>query len=1412
MYQNKPKKGYRILTTSKVNKIYWLTLWLVGMVSIASFSQGKPISDTPYLPGTIIVKSRVTLDIRDKNSFTSRLGLRQLSGVDIASIKPTLPWIQQSIQSGRIASHPLATVYTLKVDDSIDLEKAIDILLQSDLVEYAEPYYLYRPLLIPNDPGVSGQYYLDLIRAYDAWNIEQGDTTITIAMLDTGLDYTHEDMAGSIQYNVKDPINGIDDDGDGLIDNYYGWDLANNDNIPLDDTNIHGTTVAGVSSASVNNNKGIAGVGFKTRVLPFKIFMSGSNVFWQGYEAIALAADLGCQVINLSWGEAGAYSAFGEDVIRYAVMEKDAAVIAAAGNTNGNLNFYPASYPNVLSVGATDPNDVKTTWGAYSPYIDLMAPGNNIATIGGPNSYTTGTGTSLSAPMVAAAVALVRARFPELNARQAMERVRVNADNILSNQGSNPWAPFIGKGRLNIFAALTNITSPAVRIKDFTYFNGFGPQAYFKDTVSLTMAFENLLYPVAGLSIEISSTSPYVNFLNNEVSLPSLKTLEIKNNAQSPFQLVLSENTPPNQHILLKLTYSAGTYTDHEYIEFTTSPTWATIDNGISALTVASNGNLGYANNLKNNGVGFTYSDELVLENSGLLIRSGQLVMDNIPVRLSQFSREEDFSVVRSLRPSKITTADFYYDSKFQVKNDLTPALPLTIEQKILSWEGVPAMVIEYFVTNFSDTMLTDFQPGFLADFDINNSLENRNSQDGKIQYTWDETLNLYGGMEVLTGNDYHMIAIDKRNLQGNSSDVPPYLSDADKHALFFIEKTAAGLAGTGNDVAGLATIPAIDLEAKGQIRFAIVLTTAESLSSLTSVHETIRERYAQFRESPPIGLISKYCPGEDAFIDPPGTFTRIFNDPQATDLVFEGDHFTLFSPQGKQKLFGIDITNNIPGDIYSILVKPALLQTDFSMTPDILLLDESGSSKVTFQDQSNDAVTWLWNFSNGYSSTKASPSVNFSEPGEYTVTLQTTNELGCSDQTQKQLTVARRNQQLPASELTGCPGDIFVINPDLADSIHVYTDVKLTQRIYAGKEFVTTAVFRDTILYVTNLDGPYESLPAPLTISIDEVYSTFTAQPDTTFPDKKFLLKISSKPQENVFLQWELWGTNAEPTPLGNDPILLVDYEGLDNFRISLTATNGAGCSVRTERSFSPKVSPTPYLSEIQACPGESVQVVPEGGTTFHFYRDSELSNLVHKGSSMLVDNILNDTIFYVVSIDSLLESLPVTVDIKVSTLEANFEIPDSPVDLNTTSTITLEDASFGSVITRVWRIDGEFAGNSSPITLDITEAGTKNISLEVTDAIGCISILEKTVEIVVITDIDIRDKILFPYPNPASTYINISGNAGTLVLLDYNGRIVRECTECTSLSLLGLPAGFYILRLTENNNLLQAPVVIRN
>ncbi len=275
------------------------------------------------------------------------------------------------------------------------------------------------PLYMPSDPlaaASGGQYaVLSNIKAYQAWDSAQGDSSVFIGILDTGSDYTHPDL-GRVARNFNDPIDGLDNDHNGLIDDHWGYDLGDRDNDPAPlSTNAHGTNVASISSSTTDNALGVAGIGFKCMYRPYKIY--GSQ--FSGYEAIYQAAMDGCKVINCSWGRNGYPAQWEQDVIDYVTNVKHVVVVAAAGNTAGQFDFFPASYTGAISVGFTNTDDLKNPSSTISPKVDIVAPGGTVFGIQTNGQYgDMGGGSSFASPMVAAGVALVRSRWPELSPAQ----------------------------------------------------------------------------------------------------------------------------------------------------------------------------------------------------------------------------------------------------------------------------------------------------------------------------------------------------------------------------------------------------------------------------------------------------------------------------------------------------------------------------------------------------------------------------------------------------------------------------------------------------------------------------------------------------------------------------------------------------------------------------------------------------------------------------------------------------------------------------------------------------------------------------------------------------------------------------------------------------------------------------------
>jgi subtilisin family serine protease len=628
-------------------------------------------------------------------------------------------------------------------ETSTGLDKARTALLATGAVEYVEPLYIREPLYQPNDPLAdstltsltASQYYLKQIKAYRAWDVTRGDSSIVIGITDGGVRLTHLDLAPQIKHNYADPINGRDDDGDGYVDNFTGWDLANNDNDPgYDVAIVHGSLVAGVSSSRVDNSTGLAGVGNRCRFLPLNIYPNTATGSFAGIEAIVYAADHGCQVINMSWGAPGGYSRFEQDAITYAAVNRDAVLVAAAGNTSADLLFYPASYDHVVSVSGVDNTDRKVGSATFSHRVDLVAPGISILTVYGyhagavDNDYTAVGGTSFAAPMVAAAAALVRWQFPTYNADQVAARLRQTTDNIDAQNAT--WASRLGTGRLNMVQALARANVQEARVTAST----FAParSAYAPgDTMRLTAAVQNLLAPVAGLTVTLTSLSPYLTVRAGSFAVGSLGTLGRADNATAPFRLaVTTSGIPLNTTATLRYRLTAtGGFQYDQYVDIVLNPDYVVLSANDLAVTLTSRGNLAYDNLAGTVGAGLTYrtSGNMLSEGGLMLATSSTRVSDRIRTS-GGLSRQSFFSLRQASRQQPGPRADQEARIAFQdtipVAGSRIRSVGVAVRQRAYAWATAGRrdfIVLEYSLKNLTADTLKPLYAGIFTDWDLPN-------------------------------------------------------------------------------------------------------------------------------------------------------------------------------------------------------------------------------------------------------------------------------------------------------------------------------------------------------------------------------------------------------------------------------------------------------------------------------------------------------------------------------------------------------------------------------------------------------------------------------------------------------------------------------------------------------------------
>ena len=377
---------------------------------------------------------------------------------NVESLHPLFPYL------ARPSLNPnLKRIYLLRFSPDAPLEALKSAYQQDPLVEAVEYNYL-RPTLadavIPNDPKYPEQWSLPLMKLPQAWAIEKGDRSVVIAIIDSGIDYRHNDLAPKAWINPREiPENGLDDDGNGYIDDVYGWDFTDapnlqaegdyleGDNEPIDESG-HGTHVAGIAGAMPNNGIGIAGVAWECPLMAIRAGLSlGGRSRMQDDDsasAIVYAADNGASVINMSWGSERRSFVI-QDVIDYAYA-RGTVLVAAAGNSQKPAAIFPAAYRKVIAVASTEQNQQRFYQSNFGASVDIGAPGNVILSTQIDNQYRLLTGTSMASPHVAGVAALLLAKRPALT-HEEVRHILINTADPVHREDSDELDEKIRGGR-----------------------------------------------------------------------------------------------------------------------------------------------------------------------------------------------------------------------------------------------------------------------------------------------------------------------------------------------------------------------------------------------------------------------------------------------------------------------------------------------------------------------------------------------------------------------------------------------------------------------------------------------------------------------------------------------------------------------------------------------------------------------------------------------------------------------------------------------------------------------------------------------------------------------------------------------------------------------------------------------------
>jgi len=946
-------------------------------------------------------------------------------------IRPLAPSRTSGTRSARLGKTPtidLDLYHQVIIGPDDDLQSVMAELAALNIAEYIEPVYIPRMDKIPDDPRLDGQYYLNTIKAFDAWDISEGSEEVILAIVDSGVELDHEDLTDRIYYNEDEiPNNGIDDDGDGYIDNYAGWDFCGADidnrqqdgdpNL-IDDAHSHGLEVAGCAVATSDNGIGIAGVAPRTKILVTKHTYDNQEEDDDGiyfaYSGLIYAAEMGADIINCSWG-GGAFSQIGQDIITYATIDMGALIVASAGNSDDDAPHYPSSYQYALSVAWTDEDNQKAA--TYGTSVDISAPGSAILTTTYNDRYVSVQGSSFSSPIVAGGAALVKALYPEFSAMQLGEMVRVTANQDLYD--ANPgFEGLLGKGILDVHAALT-IQSPSVRMNTVEIENDQGGAPQAGDDAFIKATFINYLSPTSSSArVLLSSESEFVDVDRsaNLFQLGIMSTMGETSNELSPFKIKIDENVPENTLVEFKLSYLDGGYEDVEFFTILVNPTYINITENLLATTMTAKGRIGYNTDGPGEGLGFVSDETDMLFEMGLMIGSSAVKLVNTLRPASTdagAAYDDDFvpiSKISQTLPGKGLRSYSEISGTFDDSGAGSKKLGLEIDYTSLVWQddgNEKYVIFEYQIKNNGTEDFDSLYAGMFADWDI---IGPDDVVIDKAEWYGQDGINMgyvrskfgqmpFGGIQLLTGSPNYFAIQNDESWPDNPWGLYDGFTDEEKfQSLSSGTDTyteSGNLDSTRSDISHVVSNGPFKLLVNDSIVIAFAVHGTSDFEELVQSAHNADERYNHTLQAPvPVVEDQIICYGDSTEVVASG-------EPQSfnwyTDR-FKGDPFAIDTDRIITSRLYNDTTlfvSNADTEFESVRVP---VQIEISAIPEIT--SQGGITSICPGDTAtltaNEADSYLWTLPDN--SNLRIRSIKASLPGNYTLQVTTSDPVCTSD------------------------------------------------------------------------------------------------------------------------------------------------------------------------------------------------------------------------------------------------------------------------------------------------------------------------------------------------------------------------------------------------------------------------------
>ncbi|MFC1541685.1 S8 family serine peptidase [Candidatus Latescibacterota bacterium] len=715
-----------------------------------------------YVPGELYVKykpgAEKTAGEMSADTLLEKLGaIKSEPAFPVSSIRNTH---STKKISAKAASNLESLSYIKRVSfpDGFDMEYIARKLSAHPEIEYAEPVYLQELTVIPNDPFFHPdsvkvpnepveQEYLNFIHAPEAWDIATGDSTIVIAIIDSGTDWNHPDLLANVWTNPEEVSDdGVDNDGNKKVDDVHGWDfyggasVGNNiveDNDPSGVGEPHGTHTAGIAAAVTNNGIGVASLSYNVRFMPVKVGSDNGEILRFGYQGILYAASLDADIINCSWGSSF-FSQTAKEVIETATS-MGSIIIASAGNDNTDADYYPAAFPGVFCVGSiyinSDDEVTKSSFSNYGSYVDVSAPGSIIYSTLFDGEYGNLSGTSMAAPVVSALAALVKSKHPDWDNDRILGQIAGTSTPITND----PDGYLRGNGYINAEAAMgDSVLYIEVVNYEFSDEKSGNNDGLFRigEQIDAAITIRNCGEDVNNLIFDISSSTGF--------SLPNMTSRNIgsllhgEEISFNDISFVVSEDIPEDMKEYIRLDFKSNSSVNFQVMNFLANPSYATLMVNTIGISFDGKGHIGYVNYSANSkGSPFVVRDNTLsqagvfnvplLFEGGLLFGTGEERISDSVRSESQLVAEKDFN---SLTPIQFITAPdsskqeglvvFSDEIAGETSNHVTVTLN-TYEYN--GEENNQYVIFAYLFKNEGSESLTNFIPGLFLDFDVPESL-----------------------------------------------------------------------------------------------------------------------------------------------------------------------------------------------------------------------------------------------------------------------------------------------------------------------------------------------------------------------------------------------------------------------------------------------------------------------------------------------------------------------------------------------------------------------------------------------------------------------------------------------------------------------------------------------------------------